>query len=169
MAYSLYCAVIVKRVDAQTRAKTSINDLLRAPDRGPDILSTTPITGRSLGHDGTKNPAPDGGKTPRTFLSANAPALIKINGECCRSRTRSCRPAPPTCWPRCLAPPDRGAGKPASSTLAGLPGGVSRQRHAPRSTTRGHSISSVFRTFPATFRPWPRRPNPGDLIWKSAA
>ena len=28
--YSLYCAVIVKRVDAQTPAKTSINDLLRA-------------------------------------------------------------------------------------------------------------------------------------------
>ncbi|MDX2219532.1 MAG: 2,3,4,5-tetrahydropyridine-2,6-dicarboxylate N-succinyltransferase [Burkholderiales bacterium] len=27
--YSLYCAVIVKRVDEQTRAKTSINDLLR--------------------------------------------------------------------------------------------------------------------------------------------
>jgi len=27
--YGLYCAVIVKRVDAQTRAKTSINDLLR--------------------------------------------------------------------------------------------------------------------------------------------
>ena len=27
---NLYCAVIVKRVDAQTRAKTSINDLLRA-------------------------------------------------------------------------------------------------------------------------------------------
>ncbi|HEY3787165.1 MAG TPA: 2,3,4,5-tetrahydropyridine-2,6-dicarboxylate N-succinyltransferase [Steroidobacteraceae bacterium] len=27
--YSLYCAVIVKRVDAQTRAKTSINELLR--------------------------------------------------------------------------------------------------------------------------------------------
>ena len=27
---SLYCAVIVKRVDAKTRAKTSINDLLRA-------------------------------------------------------------------------------------------------------------------------------------------
>ena len=26
---SLYCAVIVKRVDAQTRAKTAINDLLR--------------------------------------------------------------------------------------------------------------------------------------------
>jgi 2,3,4,5-tetrahydropyridine-2-carboxylate N-succinyltransferase len=26
---SLYCAVIVKRVDQQTRAKTSINDLLR--------------------------------------------------------------------------------------------------------------------------------------------
>jgi 2,3,4,5-tetrahydropyridine-2-carboxylate N-succinyltransferase len=27
--YSLYCAVIVKKVDAKTRAKTSINDLLR--------------------------------------------------------------------------------------------------------------------------------------------
>jgi 2,3,4,5-tetrahydropyridine-2-carboxylate N-succinyltransferase len=26
---SLYCAVIVKKVDAQTRAKTAINDLLR--------------------------------------------------------------------------------------------------------------------------------------------
>jgi 2,3,4,5-tetrahydropyridine-2-carboxylate N-succinyltransferase len=30
--YSLGCAVIVKRVDAQTRAKTSINDLLRNTD-----------------------------------------------------------------------------------------------------------------------------------------
>jgi 2,3,4,5-tetrahydropyridine-2,6-dicarboxylate N-succinyltransferase len=30
--YALYCAVIVKRVDAQTRSKTSINDLLRAID-----------------------------------------------------------------------------------------------------------------------------------------
>ena len=29
-AYSLYAAIIVKRVDAQTRSKTSINDLLRA-------------------------------------------------------------------------------------------------------------------------------------------
>jgi 2,3,4,5-tetrahydropyridine-2,6-dicarboxylate N-succinyltransferase len=29
-SYSLYCAVIVKKVDAQTRAKTSINELLRA-------------------------------------------------------------------------------------------------------------------------------------------
>jgi len=28
--YSLYCAVIVKRVDAKTRATTSINELLRA-------------------------------------------------------------------------------------------------------------------------------------------
>jgi len=28
--YSLYCAVIVKRVDARTRAKTSINELLRS-------------------------------------------------------------------------------------------------------------------------------------------
>jgi len=30
--YGLYCAVIVKQVDAQTRAKTSINELLRAAD-----------------------------------------------------------------------------------------------------------------------------------------
>ena len=30
--YSLYCAVIVKRVDARTRAKTSINELLRAAE-----------------------------------------------------------------------------------------------------------------------------------------
>jgi len=28
-SHSLYCAVIVKKVDAGTRAKTSINDLLR--------------------------------------------------------------------------------------------------------------------------------------------
>ena len=27
--YNLYCAVIVKQVDAQTRSKTSINELLR--------------------------------------------------------------------------------------------------------------------------------------------
>jgi 2,3,4,5-tetrahydropyridine-2-carboxylate N-succinyltransferase len=27
---NLYCAVIVKQVDAKTRAKTSINELLRA-------------------------------------------------------------------------------------------------------------------------------------------
>ncbi len=31
-AYSLYCAVIVKQVDAKTRAKTSLNDLLRSAD-----------------------------------------------------------------------------------------------------------------------------------------
>lgn len=30
--HSLYCAVIVKRVDAQTRSKTSLNDLLRTSD-----------------------------------------------------------------------------------------------------------------------------------------
>lgn len=30
--YSLYCAVIVKRVDEKTRAKTSLNDLLRAAE-----------------------------------------------------------------------------------------------------------------------------------------
>lgn len=31
--YSLYCAVIVKQVDEKTRAKTSLNDLLRNADR----------------------------------------------------------------------------------------------------------------------------------------
>ena len=31
-SYSLYCAVIVKRVDEKTRAKTSLNDLLRSAD-----------------------------------------------------------------------------------------------------------------------------------------
>jgi 2,3,4,5-tetrahydropyridine-2-carboxylate N-succinyltransferase len=31
-SHSLYCAVIVKRVDAQTRAKTSLNELLRPAD-----------------------------------------------------------------------------------------------------------------------------------------
>ncbi|MBL8049568.1 MAG: 2,3,4,5-tetrahydropyridine-2,6-dicarboxylate N-succinyltransferase [Chthonomonas sp.] len=31
-SHSLYCAVIVKRVDAQTRAKTSLNELLRAAE-----------------------------------------------------------------------------------------------------------------------------------------
>ncbi|MFQ5546964.1 MAG: 2,3,4,5-tetrahydropyridine-2,6-dicarboxylate N-succinyltransferase [Woeseia sp.] len=30
--YSLYCAVIVKQVDAKTRARTSLNDLLRSTD-----------------------------------------------------------------------------------------------------------------------------------------
>jgi 2,3,4,5-tetrahydropyridine-2,6-dicarboxylate N-succinyltransferase len=33
---SLYCAVIVKQVDAQTRAKTSINELLR-DEAGPEM------------------------------------------------------------------------------------------------------------------------------------
>ncbi|MBP6552924.1 MAG: 2,3,4,5-tetrahydropyridine-2,6-dicarboxylate N-succinyltransferase, partial [Vitreoscilla sp.] len=28
-SHSLYCAVNVKKVDAQTRSKTSVNDLLR--------------------------------------------------------------------------------------------------------------------------------------------
>jgi len=30
--YSLYCAVIVKQVDAKTRARTGLNDLLRNLD-----------------------------------------------------------------------------------------------------------------------------------------
>jgi 2,3,4,5-tetrahydropyridine-2-carboxylate N-succinyltransferase len=37
--YSLYAAIIVKRVDAQTRAKTSLNDLLRPTDRGSPLSS----------------------------------------------------------------------------------------------------------------------------------
>ena len=35
---ALYCAVIVKRVDAQTRSKTSINELLRTSGRGVFVL-----------------------------------------------------------------------------------------------------------------------------------
>ncbi|HEY5624728.1 MAG TPA: 2,3,4,5-tetrahydropyridine-2,6-dicarboxylate N-succinyltransferase, partial [Gammaproteobacteria bacterium] len=31
-SHSLYCAVIVKTVDEQTRAKTSLNELLRPPE-----------------------------------------------------------------------------------------------------------------------------------------
>jgi 2,3,4,5-tetrahydropyridine-2-carboxylate N-succinyltransferase len=31
-SHSLYAAIIVKRVDAQTRAKTSLNELLRMTD-----------------------------------------------------------------------------------------------------------------------------------------
>ena len=31
-SHSLYCAVIVKQVDAKTRAKTSLNELLRDTD-----------------------------------------------------------------------------------------------------------------------------------------
>ncbi len=30
--YSLYCAVIVKKVDEKTRSKTSLNELLRTAD-----------------------------------------------------------------------------------------------------------------------------------------
>src|SRR5574338_812137 len=33
--YSLYCAVIVKQVDAKTSAKTSMNELLRGAEEGP--------------------------------------------------------------------------------------------------------------------------------------
>jgi 2,3,4,5-tetrahydropyridine-2-carboxylate N-succinyltransferase len=35
-SYSLYCAVIVKQVDARTRSRTSLNDLLRYADEGAD-------------------------------------------------------------------------------------------------------------------------------------
>ena len=31
-SHSLYCAVIVKQVDKKTRAKTSLNELIRQPD-----------------------------------------------------------------------------------------------------------------------------------------
>jgi 2,3,4,5-tetrahydropyridine-2-carboxylate N-succinyltransferase len=37
--YSLYCAVIVKQVDAQTRSKVSINDLLRSAHDSNTVLS----------------------------------------------------------------------------------------------------------------------------------
>ena len=41
-SHSLYCAVIVKQVDAKTRAKTSINELLRAPERPIMSVSSNP-------------------------------------------------------------------------------------------------------------------------------
>src|SRR5690606_28461729 len=63
-SHSLYCAVIVKRVTAATREKTSINELLRgdrAP-RGPGRSSRPPSRSRrSDEHDGTAV-APDGGE-----------------------------------------------------------------------------------------------------------
>jgi 2,3,4,5-tetrahydropyridine-2-carboxylate N-succinyltransferase len=43
--YSLYCAVIVKRVDAKTRAKTGINELLRGDLNGG---RGRPLRGRTL-------------------------------------------------------------------------------------------------------------------------
>ncbi len=49
--YSLACAVIVKRVDADTRAKTSINELLARPDarcRTPLDLAKQLIACRSI-------------------------------------------------------------------------------------------------------------------------
>ena len=54
-SYSLYCAVIVKRVDEQTRSKTSINDL--AADFGADLvvldLSSTPAIAQRATRAGT--------------------------------------------------------------------------------------------------------------------
>ena len=46
--YSLYCAVIVKQVDAKTRAKTSINELLRgrsddSPRARPRLAARLPL------------------------------------------------------------------------------------------------------------------------------
>jgi hypothetical protein len=92
--YSLYCAIIVKRVDAQTRAKTSLNDCC-ATDRAPRLARKPACLEKSRlgtwqthgerehhGNDGA-HPAPDGEKKASdVYLSANAPALIKINGQC---------------------------------------------------------------------------------------
>ena len=47
---SLYCAVIVKQVDARTRAKTSINELLRA-DAQPPRHGATRAASRTPGSD----------------------------------------------------------------------------------------------------------------------
>ena len=47
-SHSLYCAVIVKRVDAQTRAKTSINELLRSCE-GSRAMSSAATWSASCG------------------------------------------------------------------------------------------------------------------------
>src|SRR3546814_9898480 len=41
---SLACAVIVKRVDAQTRSKTAINDLLRSEEHTSELQSLMRIS-----------------------------------------------------------------------------------------------------------------------------
>ena len=58
-ANSLYCAVIVKQVDAQTRAKTSINEPAARLIRNPTTKEK--VTQHVHGDDGA-HPAPDGGE-----------------------------------------------------------------------------------------------------------
>ena len=50
-SHSLYCAVIVKRVDAQTRAKTSLNDLLRRRLGRSAVTASDVVFGRLAGLD----------------------------------------------------------------------------------------------------------------------
>ena len=74
--YSLYCAVIVKKVDAQTRAKTSINELLRAtePQSANSTRSADMILDKLFQLMAEK-------QASDIFISAGAPIHIKIQGN----------------------------------------------------------------------------------------
>ncbi len=76
-ATALYCAVIVKKVDAQTRSKTSVNDLLRCTEPASRTGSRRVAKQRwqrVLRLMAEKN-ASD------VYMSANTPILIKIHGQ----------------------------------------------------------------------------------------
>ena len=64
-SHSLYCAVIVKTVDAKTRAKTSLNDLLRGIE---DVCNEKLFTIMAEK------------KASDIFISVGAPINMKING-----------------------------------------------------------------------------------------
>jgi hypothetical protein len=103
--YSLYCAVIVKRVDAQTRAKTSAERtaarLTRSLIRGTPMATTTaPGTMERILRLMSDKKASD------VYLSAHSPALIKINGQCIPINNQVLPPDAhqATCWPRSCRP-----------------------------------------------------------------
>jgi 2,3,4,5-tetrahydropyridine-2-carboxylate N-succinyltransferase len=82
--YSLYCAVIVKRVDAQTRAKVGINELLRvlitaACTRARIMADDPAIRGVTMIFDKLFHLMAEK-KASDIFVSAGAPIHIKIQG-----------------------------------------------------------------------------------------
>eukprot|EP00825_Cyclidium_porcatum_P046768 TRINITY_DN7445_c0_g1_i1.p2 TRINITY_DN7445_c0_g1~~TRINITY_DN7445_c0_g1_i1.p2 ORF type:complete len:275 (-),score=49.38 TRINITY_DN7445_c0_g1_i1:68-892(-) len=72
-AYSLYAAIIVKKVDAQTRSKTSINELLR-PQVKPPHEGLVMILDKLFQLMAEK-------QASDIFISAGAPIHIKIQGN----------------------------------------------------------------------------------------
>jgi 2,3,4,5-tetrahydropyridine-2-carboxylate N-succinyltransferase len=93
--YSLYCAVIVKRVDAQTRAKVGINELLRNAelgigDRGWGIVrSCGPPLGATSDYPPSPIPYP-----PSSPSWAAPPPPCTAPARRCSSRDRRCARAP---------------------------------------------------------------------------